>query len=71
MENKLERCEELALGLIKIANDLENYRMKIYQEKTCNWEEDKQTVDDKLFKLQSDIRGVAEIVKYMDFEADK
>lgn len=61
---------QLERKLITIADTLEEERIKIYQEKTCSWEEDKKKVDDILFSLQSQIRKVAEQVGYMDFEVD-
>lgn len=61
---------QLEQELRGIADSLEAERCKIFQQETCEWEEDKGYVDDRLFSLQSQIRQIAELVGYMDFKKD-
>lgn len=61
---------QLEQELHDIADSLEEKRCKIFQQETCEWEEDKGYVDDRLFSLQSQIRQIAELVGYMDFKKD-
>lgn len=63
-------AEQLEQELRGIADPLEAKRCKIFQPETCEWEEDKGYVDDRLFSLQSQIRQIAELVGYMDFKKD-
>lgn len=60
-------------GLRKIADILENYRIVIFQEEICKWEDDikdKEYIDDNLFSLQSKIRDIATIVGLMNYQKD-
>jgi uncharacterized protein YukE len=66
----MSKSEELRNLLYDIANQLESARLKIYQEEKCDWEEESNQVDDKLFSLQSQIRNVSEEVEWMDFKED-
>ena len=49
----------------KIADDLEALRIEIFQ---ASIGEEKKLTDDELFKLQSDIRGIATEIGYADFD---
>lgn len=63
-------ASQLEQELRDIADSLEEERCKIFQQETCEWEDDKGYVDDRLFSLQSQIRQIAELVGYMDFKKD-
>ena len=68
----MTKAEEFDGLLRDIANQLENARVKIFQEEKCAWEiEDNDYIDNRLFELQSQIRGIADIVNYIDFKIDR
>lgn len=50
--------EQYTTQITKIANDIENLRLKIYSDKTLNIynAEDKVKIDDILFSIQSKLR---------------
>lgn len=63
--------ENFALELKNIADNLENERIKIYEEKICSWEtDDKEYVNNWLSEIVTSLNNVSEFVEYMDFERD-
>lgn len=63
--------EKFALELKNIADNLENERIKIYEEKICSWEtDDKEYADNWLSEIVISLNNVAEYIEYMDFEKD-
>lgn len=63
--------ENFALELKNIADNLENERIKIYEEKICSWEtDDKEYADNWLSEIVTSLNNVAEYIEYMDFERD-
>lgn len=54
--------------LIAIAEQIEQFRLKIYKE-ISDTDEDKKYLDDQLFKVQSDLRHhTAELVSLMEYK---
>ena len=64
------KSEELANECTEIANKLEKFRLKVFQEPKQEDKEDIDYVDNRLFKLQSEIRDVSAIIENMFFEED-
>lgn len=64
------KSEELAKECTEIANKLEKFRLKVFQEPKQEDKEDIDYVDNRLFKLQSEIRDVSAIIENMFFEED-
>ena len=64
------KSEEFAKECTSIANQLEVFRLKIFQEPKQEDEEDINYVDNRLFTLQSEIRDISVIIENMFFEED-
>ena len=64
------KSEELAKECTEIANRLETFRLKVFQEPKQEDKEYIDYVDDRLFKLQSQIRDISVIIENMFFEED-
>lgn len=64
------KSEELAIECTEIANKLEEFRLKVFQTPKQEDKEYIDYVDDRLFKLQSEIRDVSVIIENMFFEED-
>ena len=64
------KSEDLAKECTEIANRLEEFRLKVFQEPKLEDEEDITYIDTRLFTLQSQIRDISEIIENMWFEED-
>lgn len=64
-------AEKFLSELKEIADNLEKERLKIYQEKVCPWETDKEYINNWMVEIVTSINNVAEYVEYIDFEKDR
>lgn len=64
------KSEELTRECTEIANKLEAFRLKVFQAQKQEDKEDIDYVNDRLFKLQSEIRDISAIIENMFFEED-
>lgn len=61
------KSEELTRECTEIANKLEAFWLKVFQAQKQEDKEDIDYVDDRLFKLQSEIRDISAIIENMFF----